>query len=66
MKTVLSTMTLIEICLKNPTLYCRTQGLAMIEKVTRLYLGKSASISQSIHPETKVTSYEADNGTGKV
>ncbi|TKY51576.1 Serotransferrin protein [Spatholobus suberectus] len=47
-----------------------TQGLAMIEKVTRLYLGKSASISQSIQklnaPETRVASYEADNGSGKV
>ncbi|KAG4908090.1 hypothetical protein JHK82_056740 [Glycine max] len=45
-----------------------TQGLAMIEKVTRPYLGKSASISQSIlrlnAPETRVASYEADNGSG--
>ncbi|XP_027935249.1 lactotransferrin-like [Vigna unguiculata] len=44
-----------------------TQGLAMIEKVTRLYLGKSASISQSIQklnaPETGDNSYEADNGS---
>ena len=42
----------------------------MIEKVTRLYLGKSASISQSIQklnaPETGDNSYEADNGSGKV
>jgi len=49
---------------------CSTQGLAMIEKVTRLYLGKSASISQSIQklnaPETGDNSYEADNGSGKV
>ncbi|KHN24733.1 hypothetical protein glysoja_040662 [Glycine soja] len=39
----------------------------MIEKVTRPYLGKSASISQSIlklnAPETRVVSYEADNGS---
>ncbi|KAL2324795.1 hypothetical protein Fmac_023853 [Flemingia macrophylla] len=44
-----------------------TQGLAMIEKVTRLYLGKSALVSQRIQqtkaPETRVTSYEADNGS---
>ncbi|XP_047155083.1 ovotransferrin-like [Vigna umbellata] len=44
-----------------------TQGLAMIEKITRLYLGKSASISQSIQklnsPETGANSYEADNGS---
>ncbi|RDX72465.1 Serotransferrin, partial [Mucuna pruriens] len=44
-----------------------TQGLAMIEKVTRLYLGKSAVISQIIQklnaPETSVTSYEAENGS---
>ncbi|RZB88356.1 hypothetical protein D0Y65_027705 [Glycine soja] len=47
-----------------------TQGLTMIEKVTRLYLRKSASISQSIlklnAPETRVASYEADNSSGKV
>ncbi|XP_025979938.1 uncharacterized protein LOC114369539 [Glycine soja] len=44
-----------------------TQGLTMIEKVTRLYLRKSASISQSIlklnAPETRVASYEADNSS---
>ncbi|KAK7379771.1 hypothetical protein VNO78_34290 [Psophocarpus tetragonolobus] len=44
-----------------------TQGLAMIEKVTRLYLGKSASISQNIQklnaPETRVASYEVDNSS---
>ncbi|XP_027364672.1 serotransferrin-like [Abrus precatorius] len=44
-----------------------TQGIAMIEKATRLYLGKSASISQSIQklnaPEARVTSYAADNGS---
>ncbi|RZB80995.1 hypothetical protein D0Y65_030656 [Glycine soja] len=60
-------MAVIEICLTNSTLYVSTQGQAMIEKVTRPYLGKSASISQSIlklnAPETRVVSYEADNGS---
>ena len=63
-------MALIEICLTNSTLYVSTQGQAVIEKVTRPYLGKSASISQSIlklnAPETRVASYEADNSSGKV
>ncbi|KAK7357060.1 hypothetical protein VNO80_16341 [Phaseolus coccineus] len=44
-----------------------TQALDTIEKVTRLYLGKSASISQSIQklnaPETGANSYKADNGS---
>ncbi|XP_061347021.1 uncharacterized protein LOC133292614 [Gastrolobium bilobum] len=43
-----------------------TQGLAMIEKVTRLYLGKSASISQIIQKlnAPEIPSDAADNVSG--
>ncbi|KAK7279666.1 hypothetical protein RJT34_24722 [Clitoria ternatea] len=44
-----------------------TQGLAVIKKVTRFYLGKSASISQSIlnlnAPEARVAIYAKNNSS---
>lgn len=67
MEVVLSTMK-IRKHVSQIHLCCSTQGLDMIKRVTKLYLGKSTSISHIIQklnvPEDKATSHTTDNVPG--